>query len=117
MIAYAVARQPGNGLVEHVHLQGEPLAVVGKTRRRHHAIEADRGALIVELQHKTGLDDMLYLVRIADPIARINSFPCVILVLAVRDDAHRRGNQKKCFRDISAALKLAMSRLSSACPL
>src|SRR5215469_17569662 len=44
VVTDAVGGQPRYCFIEHIDLQFEPLAVIGKARRRHHAVIGDRSA-------------------------------------------------------------------------
>ncbi len=74
----------------------EPFAVIGKTRRRHHAVIGDGGARVVELQDKAGIDDHVVFGahRRADGADQF-FLALVVFVLAVRDDARRRGDRQE----------------------
>ena len=101
VIADAIDRQAGDRVVEHLDLQRQPFAVIRKARRRHHAVVGDRGARVVELQHKAGVDDhaILGAHRRADRPDQL-LLALVIFVLAVRDDARRRRDRKERFLDL-----------------
>ena len=103
VIADAVRRQTGDRLVEHLDLQPQPFAVIGKAPRRHHAVIGDGGTRIVELQHEAGIDDhaIFGAHRGADGADQF-FFALVIFVLAVGDDAGRRSNRKERLDHIDA---------------
>ena len=43
VIPHAIGGQPFDRLIEHLHVQGQPFAVIGEACRRHHAIVAHGG--------------------------------------------------------------------------
>ena len=101
VIADAVGRQAGDGLVEHLDLERQPFAVVGKASRRHHAVIGHGGARIVELQHEAGVDDhaIFGAHRRADRPDQL-LIALVVFVLAVGNDAGRRRHRQERLLDL-----------------
>ncbi len=103
VIADAVRRQAFDRLVEHLDLEPQPFAVIVKAARRHHAVIGDGGAGIVELQHKTRVDDhaVFGAHRRADGADQL-FFAFVVFVLAVGNDAGRRRHRQERLDHIDA---------------
>src|SRR5262249_33576967 len=95
--------------------------VIGKACWRHHAVERDSAACIVELQQKAAVDNHLVF-RAHRPGDRSLQFSVafVVFVLPIGDHACRRGDRQERllhFHALQRALKLSMSPCSSACPV
>ena len=103
-------------------MHSDPFAVVLEARRRHHAVVADGGARVVELEHEAGIDDhaILRAHRVGDRLNALLLGP-VVFVLAVRDHARRRRNRQECLLDlhrfqcrleiVDVALELRLARV------
>jgi hypothetical protein len=88
-------------LVEHLDLQREPFAVIGKAAGGTMRSIGDGGAGVVELQHKAGVDDHAIFGAHRRPDRADQIFlALVIFVLAVGDDARRRRNRQKRLFDL-----------------
>ena len=88
-------------VIEDLDLLRQPAAVVREARRRHHAVVGDGGARIVELHQKAGVDDHLVFGahRVGDRRLQL-VVALVIFVLAVGDDARRRGDRQEGLLDL-----------------
>src|SRR5215470_4797456 len=103
MISNALRRQSLDRVVEHLHVQRHPLAILLEARRRHHAVIGGGGARIIELKDEAGIDDHLVFGahRRADRADEL-LLALVVFILAVRDHARRRRHRHERLGDIHA---------------
>ena len=101
VIADLLARQVFDRLIENLDVARHPFEIVLQRRRRHHAVERDRGARVVELHQQAVVDDLLVFVahRGADCRQHV-VIVLVVFVLAVRDDTCRCRHRQEAFRHL-----------------